>query len=187
MTRARASQLLLLGALPMLGAARPAAAAQDEWSLTAGAGLAVARADGRWAPGGTLVLAGQYGLDDAWSVGGGVAASLHPVDADARRPGGRVRATALAAGVAYAVDVVRVVPFLALGLAVQNLGGALHDARTDLGVELGGGADYLVDRRWSLGLALAYRVLPVHLGGDAKAFGGTPQTFSAALRIGRGF
>src|SRR4051794_14759220 len=99
MTLARAAPIAALG-LALIGLApAPASAAEGEALFAVGAGFATARADGRWAPGGGLDIKGQYGLDDAWSVGAGISASWHPVDADAVRPGGRVRALAFAASV----------------------------------------------------------------------------------------
>jgi hypothetical protein len=187
MTLARAVGTIALGTALTAAAPTRVTAAEGEGWAAVGAVFATARADGRWVPGGGVTLTGQYGLTDAWSVHADFAGSWHPVDADALRPGGRVRALACSAGITYALDVLRVVPYVSAGLAVQNLGGALRDARTDLGVGLGGGADYLLDRRWSLGLELGYRILPVALAGDRDGFGGTPQAFTAGLRLARGW
>ena len=185
MTLARAAGKVALGMTLTVATPTPATAAEGEGLAAVGAAFATARADGRWAPGAGVAVAGQYGLDDAWSLRAGVSGSWHPVSADALRPGGHVRALGCSAGVTYTLDVLRVVPFVTAGVAVQDLHGALRDARTDLGVELGGGADYLLDRRWSLGLELAYRILPVAVAGDHDAFGGTPQALAAGLRVAR--
>jgi hypothetical protein len=185
MTRARTTQLASLGLALTMAGARTVRAAEGEGLAAVSAGFATARADGRWAPGAGGCVAVQYGLDDSWSAGARLSGSWHPVDGAAGRPDGLVRSLGGSAGVTYALDVLRVVPFLSAELAVQNLGGAVRDARTDLGVELGGGADYLLDRRWSVGVDLAYRVLPLPLAGERGSFGGTPQTFAATLRLAR--
>jgi hypothetical protein len=183
MTRARTCGVVLGG---ILAAARPAAAAEDEWLVAADGGYTAARADGLWRHGGALGVQAQYGFTDAWSGGARLALGLHPVTGDAERPSGRLRATTLAAGVTYTVDVLRVVPFAGMGIALQNLAGAVRDARTDLGGEVSAGADYLLDRRWSLGLLLRYQILPLPIAGGRDVFGGTPAAFSLALRLGRG-
>jgi len=185
MTRARIACLLGLGAALLWPG--PARAAEGEGLLALGAGYAAARADGRWAHGGDLQLEGQYGLDDAWSVRAGLSAGLHPVSAEGARPEGRVQRTTLAAGVVYALDVLRVVPYVHLGLAVQNLGGAVADGRTDAGFDLAVGADYLLDRRWSLGLVARGQIFLLPLAGERGAFGGTPSALGVALRLGRAF
>jgi hypothetical protein len=185
MTHARAACLLALGAALLSGGR--VQAAEGELLLAAGGAYAGARADGRWAHGGQLQVEGQYGLDDAWSVRAGLELGLHGTEADGVRPGGRARRTAVAAGVVYALDVLRVVPYAQLGLAVQNLGGAVSDARTDGGFDLALGADYLIDRRWALGLVLRAQLFPLPLGGERGHFGGTPSVLAAGLRLARGF
>jgi hypothetical protein len=185
MTLARAAERVALGVVLMEMAPASASAAEGEGLVAVGAAFATARADGRWVPGGGISMTGQYGLDDTWSVRAAFSASWHPVRAEELRPAGHIRALGFSAGVTYTLDVLRVVPFVTAGLAVQNLGGRLRDARSDLGIALGGGADYLLDRRWALGLELAYRVLPLPLAGDRGGFGGTPQAFAAGLRLGR--
>jgi hypothetical protein len=177
--------MVALGMALMVATPAPALAAEGEGLAAVGAAFVTARADGRWAQGAGVSATGQYGLDDTWSLRAALSGSWHPVSADALRPGGQIRALGFSAGVTYTLDVLRVVPFVTAGLAVQNLSGALRDARSDLGVALGGGADYLLDRRWSLGLELAYRILPVAIAGKRAAFGGTPQLLAAGLRLAR--
>jgi hypothetical protein len=180
--------LLPLAALLAAGlAALPAVAAEREWQAAGSLDAALARADGRWTAGGGFGLEGRYGLTDAFAARAELDGSWHPTSADGGRPGGTVRVGGLTAGLGWALDVLRFVPFAELGLALQALGGAVAERRVDLGLEAGAGLEYLLDRRWSLGLALRARWLPVRLAGDDGAFGGTPACLRAALRLGYAF
>jgi hypothetical protein len=69
-------------------------------------------------------------------------------------------------GVAASLDVLRVVPSVDVGVVGAYLG---TDLGTRLGLELGLGADYLLDRRFSLGLALRGRILPVAISSPTAA------------------
>jgi len=165
---------LALLAVAMTTAAR---ASEGEWLVAGGAGAAWLRQGGAWHPGGVLGLEGQYGVTDAWLLRATLDGSWHASSGDTRP-----RALGGSAGITYAVDVLRVIPFAELGVAVADLGGVAGGARTDLGVDVGVGAEYLLTRRWSLSLAVRARALPLGLRGDAA---GTPARVGFMLRLGR--
>jgi hypothetical protein len=159
--------------LPLLAAAlsRPAAAVGEDERQLAGA------AGGGWlaGAGGPLFrVEGQYGLSDVLALHGAVGASWHG--------GGDVLATAATAGVTYALDVLRVVPFFEGGLAFLDQRG-VAPARTGLGLEAGLGGEYLLDRRWALALVGRLAYLPLRLAGRGDA----PTLLALALRLGRTF
>jgi hypothetical protein len=154
-----------------LGPGRALAVGEEEWQLAvmAGYGRLFAGAD---QGGGALArLEGQRGLTDALAIHATLGPSQHA------RAGGALAATA---GVTYAVDVLRVVPFFEGGLAF--VAGAGRDA---VGLELGAGGEYLIDRRWAVALVARYALLPLRLRGPS---GGSPLgLLSVGVRVGRVF
>jgi hypothetical protein len=119
---------------------------------------------------------GQFGISDALALHGALGASWHP------RNGGTTRATALVAGLTYAVDVLRVVPFFEGSLAIVDQRGG-GGARLDAGFEVGVGGEYLVDRHWAVALVGRLATLPLGLSGSGSA----ASLLSLALRLGRTF
>jgi hypothetical protein len=173
----------------------PALAAEPgAWVLAGSAGYTQARArisngdsngDGaRWTPGLRLAAEGLYGLDEAWSLRMSLAAGWQFAAAEGSRPGGTVRTLSGGAGVVYAVDVLRVVPFVEAGLALAHASRPLRDPGAFLGLEVGGGAAYLVDRRWSLSGILRLHHLGVRLGGGPGP-ASSPLVLALGLRLER--
>jgi hypothetical protein len=163
--------VVLVLALP----APSAAVGEDERQLavTAGAGrLSPAAGEAAWGP--VVRLEGQYGVTDSLALHAALGGSWHG--------GGPVRTLGAVAGVTYAIDVLRVVPFFEGGLAFQGQGGG-PPGRSDLGLEVGLGGEYLLDRSWALAVAGRVTYLPVHLSGS----GGTASLLSLGLRLGRTF
>ena len=95
-------------------------------------------------------------------------------------PGGQLVTWQASAGVVYALDVVRIVPFFEANLGVLGLYRRTDPSPTDkmgkvehsinVGAALGLGADYLVTRRWAVGIAIRYHAfltdlsrIPIHL------------------------
>jgi hypothetical protein len=95
-----------------------------------------------------------YGFGDAWSLEARLEHAFFP---DELAP---THLTRLAVGATYAIDVLRVVPFFGFGV-----GGALgvRDGHVQPDLVLYGsvGLDYLVSRRWLVGLDVRAEVLPV--------------------------
>jgi hypothetical protein len=169
----------------MTATAARAAAGEDEWQLSARLGLASVDVDGR-SPLGELVGADlEYGITDAWALRLTVGSGFHSVDAVPKSalPGGTVRTNMALAGVTYAVDVLRLVPYIETGIGVISFGGAVQTPGTTLDAELGIGVDYLVTRHWALGGLLHYQFTPAQLFGSPMDFGGTSFYFGASMRV----
>jgi hypothetical protein len=183
--------LALGGWLALGGAAARAhaAAGEEEWQLSARAGAAALDVDGRAPIGATAGLDLEYGINDAWAARLSVGAGFHPVDADPKNhlPGGTVRTTSALLGMTYTFDVLRLVPYLQMGVGVINFGGAVVTPGTAFDAELGLGADYLLTRRWAVGGVLQYQFTPAQLFGSPMDFGGTSFYFGLAARISRLF
>jgi hypothetical protein len=161
--------------------AQPALALeQDEWQLAGGISGALAHQAGGFDPGAGLALEAERGLTDLWAV----RASL---GFDAFRPSSERwrQDLTLGLGTAAAFDVLRTVPFVELGLVL-----AWPDLDADAGIatraglQAGVGAEYLLDRAWSLGGVVRGRALPLALAGPGGAGG---LVVSASLRCARRF
>ena len=168
-----------------VAAGRPArAAGEGEWQLSARLGGGTVSIDNRspWGPVGGVDL--EYGLTDAWAARLSVGASLNPVDADmrARLPGGKVSSTTALAGITYTFDVLRLVPYGELSLGFVRFGGAVTQPHSTLASELGLGADYLLNRRWAVGISFQYLLAPTDLINNAMQLGGSPFAFSGTMR-----
>jgi opacity protein-like surface antigen len=182
-----ARALPLVAAVAVLACGRLAGAtAEGEWMAAVSAGYAVVRAEGRRPGGGRVELEIQRGITDAWSARVGLGASLHVIAAEGAEPASRLRATSLSAGFTYAVDIVRVVPFLDLGVGLLSVSGQSQDSRRALGVEVGLGAEYLLTRRWTLALLGRYQYAPLRLCGSTES-DSTLALGSVLLRLGRIF
>ena len=163
MTRPRPSLMLLatLAALP-----RPAGAVgEDEAQAAASASWGWLETRGH---GGVLRLEGQYGVTDGLALHATAGASWHGATA--------ARAVAVEAGVTYALDILRVVPFGEAGLCVLGVAAGARG----MGLQVGLGGEYLIDRHWALALVVRYAYLPLRLGGGP----GRPSLLGAGLRLG---
>ncbi len=120
-----------------------------------------------------LTLELQHGVTDV--VAGRAALSAGRWLAEARRTD-----MTLTLGAAFAYDVLRIVPFFDIG--VTGIYALADEDGSALGLETGLGADYLLDRWWSVGLSARGRLLPVRFGAEAATAGGT-----VTLRLGRRF
>lgn len=175
---------LLFVAVALLGASPARAAGEDEWQVSLRAGAAVARADGRHPAGGAVGAEVERGLDDAWALRAGVLSSFHPVSEKAGTglPGGTLVNLSGSAGLTYSLDVLRLVPWFQVGVAVMSQRGAVLDGTTRLGLEGALGTTYLIDRHWGIGAVAIYQFLPVDLsGGDALSW--SPFVFTLAARV----
>jgi hypothetical protein len=158
------------------------AAAQGSGGMVAGeAGGALVHGPEGFDPGATAGAEALHGLDDVWSARGGLAIAA----ARGNAQGWREDVT-LELGASAALDVLRVIPFAQLGAAVTwgGIGDSAAVGGQGLRAGLQGaiGADYLLDRAWSLGLVLRGRVLPVRVSGSSEDGGGGSLT--ANLRVG---
>ena len=125
--------------------------------------------------GGNLQL--SYGITDAVAIQlhGGLTA--HPLAEDMEKmlPAGLLMTWHASVGVMYALDIVRVVPYFEASvglLGVTRLAAAGAAAGTaagtgtslNAGAEIGLGADYMLSRRWAVGVALRYHAFLTDLG-----------------------
>ena len=179
--------------LVLLGSAAPAGATgESEWQLSARMGAAnvqLGSIDPRAPWGFGMALDLEYGITDAWAARVSAGTSFHPVDADQRYglQSGEVTATTALAGVAYTFDVLRLVPYGELAVGLVRFGGVVAAPHTAFASELGVGADYLLTRKWSLGVSLQYLFSPSDLLSNAMNLGSAPYTFSATFRGSRTF
>lgn len=171
--------MALLPALLTLAAPGAASADEKEWVVALSPGFAVTRLGDRTAWGGGAGLDLLYGVTDALSLRltGAYAAHSLPVvektDSMPGLPGGLVTAFHAGAGVSYAVDIVRLVPYFDLSIGVLGLRQPTDKGEQsgyDFGVEIGVGADYLINRRLAVGFVVRYHAyltalsdIPVYL------------------------
>lgn len=177
----------LLAAALLGAAAGPASADEKEFTLALQPGFAVARLGDRnaWGGGGGLDL--LYGITDALSLRLTGAYSAHSLaavdktDSTPALPGGLVTAFHAGAGVSYAVDIVRLVPYFDLSIGLLGMRQPTDKGDKtgyDFGVEIGVGADYLINRRVAVGFVVRYHAyltaitdIPVYLyAGPRVAF-----------------
>jgi opacity protein-like surface antigen len=170
---AGSSLRLLLGVAGVCLAATAAQAEQRELTLGLQPLYGLTYLDARQASGGGGNLHLGYGITDAVGVQILAGASGHPLspiepeDASMKGdPGGQLVTWHAAAGVVYALDVVRIVPFFEANIGVLGLYRSTNptgnqktptiEHAINVGASLGLGADYLITRRWSVGVAIRY-------------------------------
>jgi hypothetical protein len=95
-----------------------------------------------------------YGLGDTWSLEARLEHAFFP---DAHAP---THFSRLSIGATYALDVLRVVPFFGFGVG-GALGVSDGHAAGDLVLYGAIGLDYLVSRRWLVGIDARVEILPV--------------------------
>jgi hypothetical protein len=162
--------------------ARAAGANEVQAALRFGAGW-LNVGDKPWAP--VVGLDVEYGINDAWALRGSLEGYSHSVSADATTgvPAGTERLGAALFGVAYTVDVLRLVPYGEVQFGIVHIGGPLASPTTKLASELGIGGDYYVTRRLRAGLSFQYLYEPVDLLSNPTEFGNSPFMFSATARV----
>jgi hypothetical protein len=143
-------------------------------------------ADGRVPWGSAFTLEARRGLTDAWALTLRGHLSRHGVDADATShlPGGGVKSYAAMAGVTYALDKLRVVPYVEILLGYLAVTGDVVAKRHQIGAQAVAGGEYLIDRRLTVGLSAAYIYAPVDLVSNAMSLGSNPYFFSLSARVG---
>jgi hypothetical protein len=103
----------------------------------------------------------QLGITDAVSIIAFGGSSYHPLpaDADKKLAAGTLLAWQASVGVSYALDIVRIQPFFeaTVGvLSLQSRVGKDVSGGLQAGISVGLGADYLLSRRFSFGVAFRY-------------------------------
>jgi hypothetical protein len=168
-----AFQTCIIGVAALCLPGRAWAVGEDERQVAVTAGAALLDGGGA---GPAARIEGQFGTSDVLALHVALGASWHS------QAGGTARATGVAVGVTYALDVLRVVPFFEGALTIVDRRGA-GATRLDAGAEAGIGGEYLLDRYWSLAVVARLAYLPLRLSGAA----GAPSLLSLALRLGRVF
>ena len=117
--------------------------------------------------GGNMQL--SYGITDAIAIQlhGGLTAHPLAADTDKMLDAGLLTTWHASAGIVYALDIVRIVPFFEASIGV--LGATTRTAMgqktaLNVGAELGLGADYMLNRRWAVGVAVRYHAFLTDLG-----------------------
>jgi hypothetical protein len=161
----------LLAAAALLGAA-PGRASGGDLVVAAEPLYSLVKWDQRHPSGGGVALEAAYGLTDwLWLRGTTFyTAQAAGKDEAAGLPGGALSVGGVFVGLRYALDVLRVVPYVDGGVGALFAGGAGHKGRTDFGVDVGLGFDWLYNRRVAFGLVVRYHAfitnvqsIPVYL------------------------
>jgi hypothetical protein len=163
------------------------AVGEDEWQLSARAGGG--NADGypfqSWGLAGAVDL--EYGFFEAFAARASVGVTSYPVSAVKNvSPAGTLQARTALVGATYTFDVVRLLPYMELGLGLLQWSGP-RAPKTSFGTELGLGADYLITPRWAAGASAQYIFAPADLFNNVMQFGERPLAFSLTLRVSRIF
>jgi hypothetical protein len=171
------------------GWCRPARADEDDWQLSAQAGIASVVVDGRDPLGERVGGDVQYGLTDAWAVRASSSVSRHSVSAETvtnsspALPGGTIWSYSGFAGLGWTMDVLRLLPSFEAGVGVLGIRGAVVHPHASIGMQVGVGADYLMGPRWSLGAVAEYVFAPFDLLSNALTGNEVPQAFALSARI----
>jgi hypothetical protein len=151
--------------------AGPARADEGEWQLGFVPAYAVVDFDSRTPSGAGASVYGIYGLTDWLSLHASAIISWHPADPDKDKmlPGGTLTVLAGFAGIRYAFDLLRTIPYLDVGLGMIYADGAGQNGRA-LSYQAALGFDRLQSPRWSWGAVISYQgflsnfsKLPVYL------------------------
>lgn len=150
----------------LCGSAAPARAGEKEWILALQPGFAFVKIDDRIAWGGGGGIDASYGVTDnlAVRVTGAVTEHLldpkrDPTTMKLTAPGGPVTAYHAGAGITYAVDILRLVPYFDVSVGLLGLVQPTDKGPKptfDFGVEIGLGVDYLINRRVAVGFVVRY-------------------------------
>lgn len=158
---------------------------EDDWQVGGQLGVAGVVVDGREPLGPRLGLDGQYDLDDAWAIRLSANGSRHGVSATPAKglPGGAIYGYSIFAGLAYTMDVLRLLPSFAVGIGVLGVEGAVKKRHRAVGMQAAVGADYLMGPRWSIGGVAEYVYAPFDLISNATSGRANPQAFALSLRV----
>jgi hypothetical protein len=156
-----------LAAAVLVAASGPVLAGEHEWRLGALPSVGVVQLQGRRPLGAGIGIDLGYGLRDFVTLRGTLVYGLHPVD-EVKQPalaGGLAELYAGYAGIEYALDVLRFIPFfdLSVGALLKTEPG--REAVWQLLVQGGIGLDYLYSRTFAVGFGARYHFAPTDVGG----------------------
>ena len=166
-------RIALLVVLLAAAAPRAAQAGEREWVVSPYLGYHVLEARGAARHGGVAGVDVDYGLTDSWGLRG----SAYWNGQWFRRGGdGLLQASGVGLGAQYTFDVLKVVPYAAATVGFSAIQGAGIGPRYNAELRIGLGADYLVQRDFSVGLELRYAL-------QAPDFNRFPYAISVVLRL----
>lgn len=142
---------------------------EDAFSAGAGLGMALLHGAGSTGFGPAIEASGSHGLTDLWAVHVSLGFQSCRFAAGEGRAIDWKTGFSGFVGLRIAYDVLRVVPFAQLGVGVAGIDEGGPTAGTWLGPEGVLGAEYLIDRHWSLAPAARIRVMPVRLSGPDES------------------
>lgn len=153
-----------LAALALVAAALagPTARADEkELILSVEPFFALATTSDQTSPGGGAALDVSYGITDALAIRATGAIAGHSLGKTMDFPAaGTLLAYHAGAGLTYTIDILRLVPYadFSIGLLGTSRPDGKGGQKTDneLGIELGIGVDYLVNRRFAVGVVVRY-------------------------------
>ena len=135
-----------------------------------------------WGGGAGLDL--SYGVTDAVAIRATGAFTGHSLEATTGGPAGTLLAWHAGLGLTYTIDIVRVVPYIDFAVGVMGTERPAPAGATvtnnQLGVEIGVGVDYLISRRWAVGVVVRYHAF-------LTALSDIPVYFYAGPRIAMHF
>jgi len=182
----RTATVLLALAAFLLAARVAAAAGEREFQVALRAGAGTVNIDGRKPWGLAADLDVDYGLTDAWALRASVQVSTHDVSKSSMmdtRPAGTIHTDAALIGMTYTFDVLRLVPYANLQAGLAQVTGAVVTPQALFAMQLGVGADYLVDRHLTAGIAFHYLFEPADLLSDPLNLGTNPFSFTVSARV----
>lgn len=154
-----------------------------QWVVGLSAGGAEVRVDQRWRHGLQIGAEGRYGLTEFWALRGAAHLSWHRGE-DGSQAFPPVQTGTAVLGLAYAWDVLRVVPFAEAGVVLAGIRGDVSQSSLFGGVQLGGGVNYLIDRQWAAGVCLRFQHLGLGVSLDASP-ADAPMLLGILLRAER--
>jgi hypothetical protein len=155
------------------------AVGQGEALLSGGMGLAVGFQDPARA-GAQVDLRLLRGISDSWAARLGLQSAWYPGHGEESA----THVTAQSLGLTWAADVLNLVPFADLGIAVADLRGGGRDPSWRLGGQLGIGADYFLSRHLTMSILARIDYYAIRLAGGHD---GHPTQVGLALYLGRAF
>ena len=155
------------------------AVGQGEASLSGGLGLALAF-QSQTRAGAQSDIRLLRGISDSWAARLGVQAAWYPTDGATPA----VHVTAQSVGLTWSADVLNLVPFADMGMAVADIRGGGLATSWRLGGQLGLGADYLLSRHLTMTLLARVEYFPLRLAGGHDAH---PTQAGLLLYLGRAF
>jgi hypothetical protein len=175
----------VLGTAAVFSSAPVRADEPEQWVVGPSAGGAGVRVEQRWRYGLQIGVEGRYGLTEFWALRGAAHISWHGGEGGSQAFPPVQTGTAVL-GLAYAWDVLRVVPFAEAGVVLAGIRADLPQSGLFAGVQLGAGVNYLIDRQWAAGACLRFQHLGLGVSLDASP-ADAPMLLGILLRAERRF